>query len=102
MDLTRLTMAALFIIKLVNFFSLKVNVSFFTSFLSKKRISENLWRLCNGCDYSVGGSNIGDIRSISSSLMIPRLIFQEWEGMDSIAGWSLSRNYKFSHFSHFR
>ena len=58
----------------------------------EKRILENLWRLCHGCEYSVSGSDIGDIRSISSSLMIPRLIFQEWEGMDSIAGWSLSRN----------
>ena len=45
------------------------------------------WRLCLGCDYNVSGSDVGDVKSLSSSLMIPRLIFQEWGGFQSIAGW---------------
>ena len=50
------------------------------------QITENLWHLCSGCDYKDSRSDIGAVRSLSSSLMIPRLTFNEWEGLESIAG----------------
>ena len=51
-------------------------------------IVDNIWRLCAGCDYKDSSSDIGTIKSLSTSLMIPRLTFQEWEGLESAAGWT--------------
>ena len=52
---------------------------------------ENCWQLCTGCDYKATGSVIGAVKSLSPSLMIPRLTFQEWEGLESTAGSNLLR-----------
>ena len=41
---------------------------------------DDLWRSCVNCNYSENGTDIGPVKSKSSSLMVPRLPFQEWEG----------------------
>jgi len=41
---------------------------------------DDLWRSCKGCNYEDDGTDIGPVKSKSSSLMVPRLPFQEWEG----------------------
>ena len=42
-----------------------------------------LWRSCGGCNYEEDGTNIGAVKSKSSSLMVPRLPFTEWTGFDT-------------------
>ena len=45
--------------------------------------TDDLWRSCGGCNYSDDGTDIGAVKSKSSSLMVPRLAFQEWEGFNA-------------------
>ena len=56
-------------------------------------ILDNRWNLCAGCDFKATGSAV---KTLSSSLMIPRLTFQEWEGLQSIAGSNQLREILFS------
>merc|ERR1719208_798263 len=49
---------------------------------------DDFWRLCSLCDYTEEGSFNGSesaLMSNSPSLMIPRLLFQEWSGFEFIA-----------------
>ena len=43
---------------------------------------DDLWRSCGGCNYEEDGTDIGAVKSKSSSLMVPRLL-QEWEGFSA-------------------
>ena len=45
----------------------------------------NLWRFCGGCNFEEDGTDIGPVKSKSFSLMVPRLLFHEWEGFESQA-----------------
>ena len=56
--------------------------------LKKKKLKyfhfeDDLWRSCGGCNYSEDGTDIGPVKSKSSSLMVPRLPFHEWEGFNA-------------------
>ena len=67
-------------------------------------IGGKCWNMCVGCDPKATGSN-DKIKSISDSLMIPRLAFmtltfQEWEGFDFVAGSNLLKETFFLMFQH--
>ena len=44
---------------------------------------EGLWRSCADCNYEDDGTDIGPVKSKSSSLMVPRLPFTEWTGFET-------------------
>ena len=44
---------------------------------------EGLWQSCADCNYEDDGTDIGPVKSKSSSLMVPRLPFTEWTGFDT-------------------